>query len=119
MPCNPTSGSMMTSTRPTEPGSAPRCTWSPMSACITPRIVYQRTQADGWNRIDAFNILANPYTTTRRRVTLGERQLFTQINEPYTDDFVLGDVNWRYKFGGTTLTSITSLTHRNILVVRD
>ena len=86
---------------------------------ITPRIVYQRTQADGWNRIDAFNILANPYTTTRRKVTLGERQLFTQINEPYTDDFVLGDVNWRYKFGGTTLTSITSFTHRNILVVRD
>jgi iron complex outermembrane recepter protein len=86
---------------------------------ITPRIVYQRTHADGWNRIDAFNILANPYTTTRRAVTLGERQLFTQINEPYTDDFVLGDVNWRYKFGGTTLTSITSFTHRNILVVRD
>ena len=86
---------------------------------ITPRIFYQRVQADGWNRIDAFNILANPYTTTRRPVRLGERQLFTQINEPYTDDFVLGDVNWKYKFGGATLTSITSYTHRHILVVRD
>src|SRR6267154_3728905 len=86
---------------------------------ITPRIVYQRTHADGWNRIDAFNILANPYTTTRRAVTLGERQLFTQINEPYADDFVLGDLNWRYKLGGATLSSITSFTHRNILVVRD
>lgn len=86
---------------------------------ITPRIVYQRTTADGWNRIDAFNILANPYTTSRRAVTLGERELFTQINEPYTDDFVLGDVNLRYKLGGATLTSITSYTHRNILVVRD
>ena len=86
---------------------------------ITPRIFYQRVQADGWNRIDAFNILANPYTTTRRPVRLGERQLFTQINEPYTDDFVLGDVNWDYKFGGAKLTSITSYTHRDILVVRD
>ena len=86
---------------------------------ITPRIVFQRTTADGWNRIDAFNILANPYTTTRPPVTLGKRQLFTQINEPYTDDFVLGDVNLRYKFGGATLTSITSYAHRNILVVRD
>lgn len=86
---------------------------------ITPRIVYQRVQADGWNRIDAFNILANPYTTTRPPVTLGKRQLFTQINEPYTDDFVLGDVNLRYKFAGATLTSITSYAHRNILVVRD
>ena len=86
---------------------------------ITPRIVFQRTTADGWNRIDAFNILANPYTTTRPPVTLGKRQLFTQINEPYTDNFVLGDVNLRYKFGGATLTSITSYAHRNILVVRD
>jgi iron complex outermembrane receptor protein len=86
---------------------------------ITPRIVFQRTTADGWNRIDAFNILANPYTTTRPPVTLGKRQLFTQINEPYTDNFVLGDLNLRYKFGGATLTSITSYAHRNILVVRD
>jgi len=86
---------------------------------ISPRIFYQRVQADGWNRIDAFNILANPYTTTRDTITLGKRQLFTQINEPFTDDFVLGDVNLRYKFGGATLTSITSYTHRNILVVRD
>ena len=86
---------------------------------ITPRIVFQRTTADGWNRIDAFNILANPYTTTRRAITLGDRQLFTQINEPYTDNFVLGDVNLQYKFGGATLTSITSYTHRSILVVRD
>src|SRR6266545_4459339 len=27
---------------------------------ITPRLVYQRAKADGWNRIDAYNILANP-----------------------------------------------------------
>ena len=46
---------------------------------------------DGWNRIDDFNILANPYTTTRPAVTLGERRQFTQIEEPFTDDFVLAD----------------------------
>ena len=34
---------------------------------------------DGWNRIDAFNILANPFTTTRPAVDLGEREQFTQI----------------------------------------
>ena len=86
---------------------------------ITPRIVFQRVKSDGWNRHDAFNILANPYTTTRPKVTLGPRQLFTQIDEPFTDDFLLGDLNLRYDFGGVTLTSITSYTHRNILVVRD
>ena len=41
---------------------------------ITPRIVYQKVEMDGWNRIDAFNILANPFTTTRPAVTLGERR---------------------------------------------
>jgi iron complex outermembrane receptor protein len=86
---------------------------------ITPRFVYQNVKMDGWNRIDVFNILANPYTTTRPKVTLGDRELFTQINEPFTDDFLLADLNVKYNFGDITLTSITSYTHRDILVVRD
>jgi iron complex outermembrane receptor protein len=86
---------------------------------ITPRVVAQRVRMDGWNRTDAFNILANPYTTTRPAVTLGERQLFIQLDEPFTDDFVMGDVNLKYDLGRATLTSVTSYTHRDILVVRD
>jgi iron complex outermembrane receptor protein len=86
---------------------------------ITPRVFYQRVRMEGWNRIDAFNILANPFTTTRRPIRLGERQLFTQIDEPFTDDFLLADVNWKYNFGGVSLTSITSYVSRDILVVRD
>ena len=86
---------------------------------ITPRLVYQRVEADGWNRIDAYNILANPFTTTRPAVTLGERQQFTQIGEPFTDDFTLADLNVSYDFGGARLTSITSFTDRDVLVVRD
>src|SRR5262245_12164978 len=87
---------------------------------ITPRIFYQTLRMDGWNRIDIFNILANPYTTTRPKVTLGERQLFTQIDEPTTDKFVLGDLNFKYILGNDLLlTSVTSYTHRDILVVRD
>jgi iron complex outermembrane receptor protein len=86
---------------------------------ITPRLVAQRSETQGWNRKDAFNILANPYTTSRPAVTLGDRQLFTQMEEPFTDDLVMGDVNLRYDFGGAALTSITSYTYRDILVVRD
>src|SRR6267143_365621 len=86
---------------------------------ITPRIVYQDVKADGWNRNDAFNVLANPYTTTRPKVTLGPRQLFTAVAEPYTDKFLLADVNLQLDLGGATLTSITSYTHRDILVQRD
>jgi iron complex outermembrane receptor protein len=86
---------------------------------ITPRFVYQKVEMDGWNRIDVYNILANPFTTTRPPVTLGDRKLFTQIDEPFTDEFLLGDLNIRYDFGPVTLTSITSYTDRDILVVRD
>jgi iron complex outermembrane receptor protein len=87
---------------------------------ITPRILYQKVDMDGWNRIDAFNILANPYTTTRPPVTLGDHRQFTQIKEPFTDKFLLGDVNLSYNLGGgRTLTSITSYSDRNVLVVRD
>jgi iron complex outermembrane recepter protein len=86
---------------------------------VTPRFVYQKLEADGWNRTDIYNILANPFTTTRPAVTLGDRKLFTQIDEPYTDKFYLADLNVAYDLGGVTLTSITSYTHRDILVVRD
>ena len=86
---------------------------------ITPRLVYQKAEADGWNRADAYNILGNPYTTSRPAVSLGEREQFTQIGEPFSDEFTLADLNVRYDFGGAVLSSITSYTKRDVLVVRD
>jgi len=49
------------------------------SLTITPRVLYQKATSDGWNRTDVYNILGNPFTTTRPAVTLGERQQFTQL----------------------------------------
>lgn len=86
---------------------------------ITPRLVYQRVGMNGWNRIDVFNILANPYTTTRPAVTLGGRRQFTQLEEEFTDDFLLADVSVNYKVGSALLTSITSFSYRDVLVIRD
>jgi iron complex outermembrane recepter protein len=87
---------------------------------ITPRLLYQEVEMNGWNRVDAFNILANPFTTTRPAVDLGDRGQFTQFEEPFTDEFLLGDLNVAYDFaGGVTLTSVTSYTDRDVLVVRD
>src|SRR2546428_9404607 len=87
---------------------------------ITPRVLYQKVDMKGWNRIDVFNILANPYTTTRPKVTLDDRRQFTQIQEPTTDSFLLTDLNASYKLpGGSTLTSITSWTNRHGDVIRD
>jgi iron complex outermembrane receptor protein len=86
---------------------------------ITPRFVYQAANADGWNRHDSYNILANPYTTSRPAVTLGPRQLFTQIPEPFSDRFKLGDLNATYDLGQVKFTSVTSYSARDISVVRD
>ena len=86
---------------------------------ITPRVVFQNVRMNGWNRTDEFNILANPYTTSRPAVTLGGRRLFIADNEPYNDDFALGDLNLRYDFGSANLTSITSYMWRDLRVSRD
>ena len=86
---------------------------------VTPRFVYQKVEMDGWNRIDTFNILANPYTTTRPAVTLDGRRQFTQLVEEYSDDFALADLNVQYRFGDNSVTSITSYGYRDVLVVRD
>ncbi len=86
---------------------------------VTPRILYQDVSMDGWNRIDDYNILANPYTTTRPPIRLGERELFTQLEEPFGDRFLLGDLKVEYDFGGVLLTSIVSVIQRDVEVVRD
>lgn len=87
---------------------------------ITPRLLYQNLHMNGWNRIDTFNILGNPYTTTRPAVHLGGERIFTQMPEPTTDHFTLADVPISYDLGGgKTLTSVTSYSNRNILVRRD
>jgi iron complex outermembrane receptor protein len=86
---------------------------------ITPRILYQKISGDGWNREDVFNILGNPYTTTRPAAHLGEHKIFAQIDEPTEDKFLLGDLNIAYDWNGKTLTSITSYSDRDIDVIRD
>ena len=87
---------------------------------ITPRLLYQTISMNGWNREDSFNILANPYTTTRPKVSFTDHQIFTQISEPFQDKFTLGDVTLNYALGGgKSLTSITSYTDRDVDVVRD
>ena len=86
---------------------------------ITPRVVYQKVKTYGWNNEDAYNILANPFTTTRPAVELGDREQFIQREEDYSDNFVLGDLTIKYDFGKMALTSITSYIDRDILVIRD
>jgi iron complex outermembrane receptor protein len=87
---------------------------------ITPRLVYQKVDMNGWNRRDIFNILGNQYTTTRPAVTLGKWDQYIQLPEPVVDTFVLGDLNVGYAINpNLNLTSITSYIDRDINVTRD
>ncbi|HEY6643908.1 TonB-dependent receptor [Povalibacter sp.] len=86
---------------------------------ITPRIVYQKLDTDGFPRIDDFNILANPYTTTQPRVNIGDRQQYIQLEEGLEDEFTLADLKLEFGFGNVALTSVSSYTDRKVVVTRD
>ena len=86
---------------------------------ITPRIVYQMVRANGFNRQEVYNLYANPFTTTRPAIQLGEREQFLQLNEGFADDTLIADLTARFGFGGVELTSITSYIDRDIVVSRD
>ncbi|ANP47466.1 TonB-dependent receptor [Candidatus Viadribacter manganicus] len=86
---------------------------------ITPRILYQHLEVNGFNRQERYNLFANPFTTTRPAVTFSEREQFLLLDEEFSDETFLADVSVNYDLGNTQLTSITSYLHRNILASRD
>jgi iron complex outermembrane receptor protein len=87
---------------------------------ITPRVVYQEIEADGFNRQEVFNIFANPYTTTRPAIQLGEREQYLLRSEAFEDETLITDivVDWDLS-DSLTLTYAGSYTEREILVSRD
>jgi len=89
------------------------------SVSITPRVVYQTVKANGFNRQEVYNLYANPFTTTRPAVTLGERQQFLLLDESFEDDTLLADLTATIGFRNVVLTSVTSYINRDILVSRD
>ncbi len=86
---------------------------------VTPRIVWQKTVANGFNRQEVFNLYANPYTTTRPPVTFNKREQFLQLNEKFEDSTFLADLLVSADLGFATLTSVSTYINRDILVSRD
>jgi iron complex outermembrane receptor protein len=86
---------------------------------ITPRIVYQKLETDGFPRIDVYNILGNTYTTTEPQVNPGDRGQVIQLDEGLTDEFTMGDLKLDVGFGDLGLTSVTTYIDRQVDVVRD
>ncbi len=88
---------------------------------VTPRLIYQHVEMDGFNRQEVFNLLANPFTTDPPRppVTFDERQQFLMLDEEFSDETTIADVTVNWDLGNTALTSVTSYVSRNILASRD
>ena len=86
---------------------------------IRPRLLYQNIETDGFNRQEVFNLFANPNTTTRRPVQLGEREQYLLLEEGFEDEIFIADLAVDWDLGAATLTSVTSYTDRSILVSRD
>lgn len=86
---------------------------------ITPRLVYQKVTADGFNRQEFWNLFANPDTTTRPPVQLGEREQHLLLEEAFEDETLLLDLTAEFDLGPVTLTSVSSYINRDILVSRD
>ncbi len=88
---------------------------------ITPRIVYQKLETDGYPRADLWNILGNPTGPLQNQPAnnFGDYEQYRQLREGIDDKFTLGDLKIDYDFGGASLASITSYTDRKVVVLRD
>ena len=94
--------------------------WKPTeNVTITPRLVYQNIDMDGFNREEFFNVFANPYNR-QNRVQLGKRQQFLLLEEAFEDETLLLDnaIKWNPN-DRVEATYVASYTKRDLLVSRD
>jgi iron complex outermembrane recepter protein len=86
---------------------------------ITPRIVYQKLETNGYPRVDVYNILGNTLTTTEPQVNVGDLGQVRQIREGIDDEFRMGDLKMEFGLGSLGLTSVTTAINRDVTVLRD
>ena len=86
---------------------------------VLPRLIYQNASFDGFNRREVYNLFANPYTTTRPAIQLGEREQHLLLDEEFEDESFLLDTKITADRDGFILTSVTSYLTRDILASRD
>ncbi len=84
---------------------------------ITPRVVYQKVEAGGFNREDHYILFNNEFTTGGN--TLGDREQYLLFREKFRDKTWLADLVASYDFGPAEITSVSSYVNRDILVSRD
>jgi iron complex outermembrane receptor protein len=92
--------------------------WQPIEELkITPRVVWQKVKANGFNRQEVFNLYLNEFTTPSHEYD--KREQYLLMREDFKDETLLADLTASYDFGGAEVTSVTSYINRDILVSRD
>jgi outer membrane receptor protein involved in Fe transport len=86
---------------------------------ITPRVVFQKIETDGFNREEVYNLFANPYTTTRPPVQLAERQQYLRLDEAFEDETMIADLVINWSLDAVDVTYAGSYVDREILASRD
>lgn len=86
---------------------------------VTPRVLYQKIETDGFNRQEVYNLFANPFTTTRPAIRFDEREQFLLLDEAFEDDLLIVDATVDATFDPFDVIFTTSYTDREILVSRD
>ncbi|QEA17491.1 TonB-dependent receptor [Novosphingobium ginsenosidimutans] len=85
---------------------------------ITPRIIYQDVQANGFNRAERYNLYYNPLININQ--VMPENTQYLKLREQFRDKTTLADLNVGIDLSDTiALTSVTSYINRDILVSRD
>lgn len=84
---------------------------------VTPRIVYQNVEVNGFNRQEVFNLYYNPYLSVPQ--SFDEREQYLLLDESFEDETTIADVTLNWDMGDVTLTGVSSYINRNILVSRD
>lgn len=86
---------------------------------VTPRLIYQEIESNGFNRQEVFNLYGNPYTTLRPAITFNEREQYLRLREKFTDETMIADLTIEAGYDAFDFVSVTSFTERDILVSRD
>ena len=84
---------------------------------ITPRFIYQKIAANGFNRKEIWNLYANPDQADP--TVFDEREQNLRLREAFEDETPIADLVAEVELGALTLTSVSSYTNRDILVSRD
>ncbi|MDE0251088.1 MAG: TonB-dependent receptor [Gammaproteobacteria bacterium] len=97
--------------------------WKPAeNLTITPRIVYQDVDIEGFNREEIYNLFRSPYTDPQKvaPVELGRREQFLLLDEGFEDETLIIDTIVKWDVNDSfDITYTTAHVSRDILASRD